>query len=76
MEHRATVVDDDDIKKFSIPEIDSYAALGTAPSQLQESDFDDPFLAPAADLLKIENFNQTNFQTLLDRCRILIKSRV
>jgi hypothetical protein len=25
-------------------------------------------------LLKIENFNQTNFQTLLDRCRVLIKS--
>ena len=66
MEHRATVVDDDDIKKFSIPEIDSYAALGTAPSQLQESDFDDPFLAPAADLLKIENLN-ANFKRNVSR---------
>jgi len=57
MEHRATVVDDnDDFAKGYSLEIEG-AALGTSPRELQETDFDDPFLAKAEDLLKIENLN-------------------
>ena len=57
MEHRATVADDqDDFSKGYSMEIEG-AALGTSPRELQETDFDDPFLAKAEELLKIENLN-------------------
>ena len=56
IEHRATVADDDDFEKGYSYEI-SGAALGSSPRELQETDFDDPFLAKAEELLKIENLN-------------------
>jgi len=57
MQHRATVADDsDDFSKGYSLEIEG-AALGTSPRELQETDFDDPFLAKAEELLKIENLN-------------------
>jgi PBSX family phage portal protein len=57
MEHRATVADDqDDFSKGYSMEIEG-AALGTSPRELQETDFDDPFLAKIEELLKIENLN-------------------
>jgi PBSX family phage portal protein len=58
MEHRADVAPDDD--NSTMIEIEG-AALGTSPRQLQESDFDDPFLAKVDELLKIEGLN-SNFK--------------
>lgn len=57
MEHRATVAEDqnDFSKGYSI-QIEG-ASIGTSPRELEETDFDDPFLAKAEDLLKIENLN-------------------
>lgn len=61
MEYRASVVDDnDDFEKGYSLEITG-AALGTSPRELQETDFDDPFLKNAEELLKIENLN-SNFK--------------
>jgi PBSX family phage portal protein len=61
MNHTANVADDnDDFEKGYSFEI-SGAALGTSPRDLQETDFDDPFLGSAEDLLKIENLN-ANFK--------------
>lgn len=53
MEHRATVVDDEDSQTLEI----SGVSIGSSPKELQETDFDDPFLAKAEDLLKIDNLN-------------------
>lgn len=66
MEHRATVADDnDDFSKGYSLEIEG-AALGTSPRELQETDFDDPFLAKAEELLKIDNLNP-NFKRAASR---------
>lgn len=54
MEHRADVAPDDDMNEVQVQ-------LGTSPRQLQESDFDDPFMAKAEELLKIEGLN-ANFK--------------
>jgi PBSX family phage portal protein len=59
IEHKASVVDDDSENSTMI-EIEG-AALGTAPRQLQESDFDDPFLLKGEELLKIDGLN-SNFR--------------
>jgi PBSX family phage portal protein len=57
MQYRADVADDnDDFEKGYSLNI-SGAALGTSPRELQETDFDDPFLKSADELLKIENLN-------------------
>ena len=50
MEHRADVAQDEDIQEIQVQ-------LGTAPRQLQESDFDDPFLGKAEEFLKLEGLN-------------------
>ena len=50
MEHRADVAQDEDIQEVQVQ-------LGTAPRQLQESDFDDPFLGKAEEFLKLEGLN-------------------
>lgn len=50
MEHRADVAPDDDSQEVQV-------ALGTAPRALQETDFDDPFMAKAEDLIKMEGLN-------------------
>jgi PBSX family phage portal protein len=60
IQHSANVADDND-DFISQELIVSGAALGTSPRELQETDFDDPFLAKAEDLLKIENLN-SNFK--------------
>lgn len=66
IEHRADVANDnDDIEKGYTYEI-SGAALGTSAREIQEGDFDDPFMAKAEDLLKIENLNP-NFKRNVSR---------
>jgi len=60
IKHSAGIADDND--DFSSEEVMiSGASLGTVPRELQETDFDDPFLGKAEDLLKIENLN-SNFK--------------
>ena len=56
IEHKADVAQDND-------EFDQQVQvqLGTASRQLQESDFDDPFLAKADDILKLDGLN-ANFK--------------
>ena len=61
IEHRADVANDDDFEKEEVR-----VSLGTAPRHLQESDFDDPFMAKADDILKIENLNP-NFKRNISR---------
>ena len=59
MQHTANVADDDFEKSTTI-EIEG-AALGTSPRQMQETDFDDPFLGKGEDLLKLDGLSQ-NFK--------------
>jgi PBSX family phage portal protein len=56
MDHRANVADDNDDFESSIN-----VSLGSSPRQLQESDFDDPFLSKADELLKLEGLS-SNFK--------------
>jgi PBSX family phage portal protein len=66
MKHTADVANDsDDFSKGHTVEIEG-AALGTSPRQLQETDFDDPFLTKVQDLLKLEGLNQ-NFKRSASR---------
>ena len=63
MQYRANVADDDE--EPNTLEV-SGVSIGYSPKELQETDFDDPFLAKAEDLLKIENLN-ANFKRNVSR---------
>lgn len=55
MEHRADVApDDDDAQEIRV-------SLGSSPRHLQESDFDDPFLAKGDEILKLDGLS-ANFK--------------
>lgn len=59
MRHTADVADDNESSEIRV-------SLGTAPRQLQESDFEDPFLAKAEELLKLDGLS-TNFRRNANR---------